>query len=124
MRGGGGDAPRVEGGEDYYTNVVLNEMLLTGNSCSNNNSSNNNSSNEGQVEECVGHTQAKKFLTESTILPLLLPEFFPLQTPTTNVLLYGPPGTGKTMLVKTLIEDLRSDEENSFRGEGADVRRR
>ena len=62
------------GGEkdDYYANLVLTDMLVTPGA---------------PDQECVGHEKAKKFLTESTILPLLLPEFFPLQTATTNVLL-------------------------------------
>mmetsp|Transcript_24420 Transcript_24420/g.50760 ORF Transcript_24420/g.50760 Transcript_24420/m.50760 type:complete len:381 (-) Transcript_24420:20-1162(-) len=51
-----------------------------------------------------GHDVAKKFLTESCVIPVL----YPSMKSWAGVLLFGPAGVGKSSLVKSIVYDLNS----------------
>ena len=54
-----------------------------------------------EVEQVVGHEDAKRALDFAIRLPALHPHLFTgMRTPWRAILLYGPPGTGKTQLVR------------------------
>ena len=52
------------------------------------------------------HSDVKRLLIQSLVLPLRQPQLFLHTPPIRHILLYGPPGTGKTMLARSVAAQL------------------